>query len=134
MSLPLKYLKAERPKQELDLDQKLADKETQTIPCGKPKVPEGYQDLLLEFTINCNLHHPRNLVDYAAEYFAALKDQKHTKIVYDLVCTEKEEKTDRDSTAFSEATTVTDSEFSKDEHEKIILTSAESDSVPILLN
>lgn len=61
----------------------LTDQETQTnLGLGvKPKVQEEFRNLLLEFAINCLLDQPRDVVNYAADYFISLQEHRHTLLV-----------------------------------------------------
>ncbi|ENN74701.1 hypothetical protein D910_06912 [Dendroctonus ponderosae] len=49
----------------------------------RPKVQDDFRNLLLEFVINCLLDQPKDVVNYAADYFVELQERQHTIILRD---------------------------------------------------
>lgn len=72
----------EKPNQQPSIHD-LTDQETQTnLGLGvKPTVQDEFRNLLLEFAINCLLDQPRDVVNYAADYFISLQEHRHTLMV-----------------------------------------------------
>lgn len=72
----------EKPNQQSSAHE-LTDQETQTnLGLGvKPKVQDEFRNLLLEFAINCLLDQPRDVVNYAADYFISMQEHRHTLLV-----------------------------------------------------
>lgn len=58
---------------------------------GPIKVEQNLKNILLEFTINCLLEQPEELVPYAADYFTELKEHPKTLIEREEVVEEEEE-------------------------------------------
>lgn len=50
---------------------------------GRIQVPDELREVLLEFTISYLLEQPGDVIAYAADYFAKLRDARTTAILYD---------------------------------------------------
>lgn len=50
---------------------------------GRIQVPDDLREVLLEFTISYLLEQPGDVVNYAADYFARLRETRTTQIVFD---------------------------------------------------
>ncbi|CAG9769584.1 unnamed protein product [Ceutorhynchus assimilis] len=46
-----------------------------------PSRKDDFHDIIMEFTINCLLDQPKDLVDYAAEYFATIQEPNKAIVV-----------------------------------------------------
>lgn len=66
----------EKPKQATDLQTPVVFRAN-----PKPKVQDDFRNLLLEFVISSLLDQPSDVVDYAADYFVNLKEQRHTLMI-----------------------------------------------------
>lgn len=50
---------------------------------GRIQVPDELREVLLEFTISYLLEQPGDVVGYAADYFARLREARTTTILFD---------------------------------------------------
>lgn len=48
------------------------------------QVPDDLREVLLEFTISYLLEQPGDVVNYAADYFARLRETRTTNLIYGL--------------------------------------------------